>query len=183
MPKSLTEKSKFLSYVLRHRPDDIGILLETEGWATIQSLITGAAAKGVALDTLTIAEIVATNDKKRFELSSDGKKIRAVQGHSNEVVDRKFMAKTPPDVLFHGTAEKNLRAIMSEGLTPQKRQHVHLSANFAVAKQTGARHGKPVVLAVDAKRMAADGASFYQAENGVWLTGEVAAVYLRESAQ
>jgi putative RNA 2'-phosphotransferase len=179
MPKTLKEKSKFLSYVLRHRPDEIGLTLDREGWAEFDALIAGAASKGVSLDFNTIEEVVITNDKKRFVLSEDKNKIRAAQGHSTDSVDINFIAKMPPDILFHGTAEKSLPSILREGLSPRSRQYVHLTDNKETAKQTGARHGKPVILCVDAKRMCADGADFFQAENGVWLTAVVAPEYLR----
>lgn len=175
----LVEASKFLSYLLRHEPQAIGLALDSEGWAALDALIDGAARQGRPLSRELIEQVAATSDKKRFELSADGLRIRAVQGHSTRSVDRSFEAKQPPDVLFHGTAARFLDSIRREGLTPGSRHHVHLSADEQTARAVGQRYGSPVVLAVDAGRMHAQGHVFHQAENGVWLTATVPPQFLR----
>jgi hypothetical protein len=124
------------------------------------------------------AKVVATNDQKRFELSADGQRIRAVQGHSTRSVQRHFEPRQPPDLLFHGTASRFVAAIDREGLKPGARHHVHLSADEQTARCVGLRYGLPVVLAVDAARMHAQGFVFHQAENGVWLTARVPPAFL-----
>jgi len=174
-----TETSKFLSYVLRHAPESIGLTLDREGWADIDALVTGAARENRPLDLNLIRAVVAGSDKKRFELSADGNRIRAVQGHSTAQVDRSFTPQPPPAVLYHGTATRFLEAIRREGLKPGQRQYVHLSAAVDTAIRVGERHGHPVVLVIDAQAMHAAGHSFFQAENGVWLTAHVPAGFIR----
>lgn len=169
--------SKFLSYVLRHRPDEIGLTLDAEGWVSGDELIAKAAASGKPLTRETLDRVVATNDKKRFTFSVDGQRIRAAQGHSVEVA-LGLTPIAPPDVLYHGTATRFLESILAEGLKPGRRQQVHLSAEMATAVKVGQRHGKPAVLTVDAKSMYAGDFAFYQADNGVWLTDHVPVVFL-----
>lgn len=178
MPDRIVETSKFLSYVLRHRPDAIGIALDSEGWTEIDALLAAAAADGRRLDRALIEAVVASNDKQRFALSPDGMRIRAVQGHSTSAVQITHRALTPPPVLYHGTASRFVAAIQRQGLRPGARHHVHLSQEVATAVSVGARHGVPVVLQVDAAAMHAAGFTFFQADNGVWLTGAVLPRYL-----
>ena len=171
------ETSKFLSYILRHAPESIGLELDSEGWTDIDTLIAKANAAGQAIDQEMLLLTVRDSEKKRFTLSEDGARIRAAQGHSI-TVDLGHAPSQPPAQLFHGTATRFLEAILAEGLQPGSRQQVHLSADRETARQVGARHGKPVVLSVNASRMAEGGHTFFQAENGVWLTNHVPAMYL-----
>jgi putative RNA 2'-phosphotransferase len=171
------ETSKFLSYVLRHAPESIGLELDSEGWTDIDTLIAKANAAGQAIDQEILLRTVRDSEKKRFTLSEDDTRIRAAQGHSIKV-NLGHAPSQPPAQLFHGTATRFLEAILAEGLRPGTRQQVHLSADQETATQVGARHGKPVVLCVNASRMAKDGHTFFQAENGVWLTDSVPAVFL-----
>jgi len=171
------QTSKFLSLVLRHAPERIGLVLDPRGWASVDELIAKANAAGVAFDHATILDIVRTSDKQRFTLSADGTRIRAAQGHSVDV-DLHLPPSVPPDVLFHGTARANIDAILAEGLKPGRRRHVHLSSNEETAHRVGMRHGTPVIFRVDTARMHADGHTFWQADNGVWLTDSVAPIYL-----
>ncbi len=171
------ETSKFLSYILRHAPESIGLELDSEGWADIETLIRNAQAAGQAIDAEILSRTVKDSEKKRFTVSEDGTRIRAAQGHSIKV-DLGHAPARPPAQLFHGTATRFLEAILAEGLRPGSRQQVHLSADQETATQVGARHGKPVVLSVNASRMAEGGHTFFQAENGVWLTEHVPAVFL-----
>lgn len=178
MSKNLVETSKFLSFVLRHQPDAIGISLDREGWADIASLIAAASAAGKRLDRDWIKTVVATNEKKRFALSDDGMRIRAVQGHSTESVDIAFVEQVPPEFLYHGTATRFLKSIRSEGLLPGSRQYVHLSQAEQTALTIGQRHGKPVVLKIEARCMHERGFKFFKAENGVWLTLSVPVAFI-----
>lgn len=173
MSKQHTEISKFLSYVLRHEPQAIGLALDREGWADIDALIAGARQSGRTLDTDLIRAVVASSDKKRFAISGDGLRIRAVQGHSTEGVLIAYAEKVPPEFLYHGTATRFLESILTEGLKPGERQHVHLSEDVQTATAVGQRYGKPVVLKIEALRMHQEGLKFYQAENGVWLVAKV----------
>lgn len=171
--------SKFLSYVLRHEPQAIGLALDSEGWANVEALIAGAMQHGHSLDRAMIEQVVATSDKKRFALSPDGSSIRAVQGHSTTSVAISFEEKVPPATLYHGTAERFLESIRREGLKPGERQYVHLSEDVKTATAVGQRYGKPVVLSIAAGDMHEKGLKFSQAQNGVWLTMAVPPQFLR----
>lgn len=176
-PKELRKTSKFLSLLLRHKPEIVGLQLDTQGWADTQELLQKVNAHGHGLTLEELQLVVDQNDKQRFAFSADGSRIRANQGHSLRI-DLGLQPVTPPDVLYHGTATRNLTSIRKLGLLKGRRQHVHLSPDEETAHRVGARHGKPVVLRVASARMHADGALFYQADNGVWLTGQVAVGYL-----
>lgn len=177
MEKNLKNISKFMSLVLRHKPEVIGLELDENGWADLQELITKLNIKGAVVDEATIHQIVETNEKKRFAFNDDKTRIRANQGHSVKV-DLQLNPATPPAILFHGTAEKVIASIMKKGLLKQERHHVHLTANRETAMSVGGRHGKPVVLEIDAEKMAADGFEFYLSENDVWLVEIVLPEYI-----
>ena len=161
--------SKFLSLVLRHMPDTISLNLDENGWADISELIEKCNNHNVLLNIQLLEEIVTTNDKQRFAFNDDKTKIRANQGHSI-TVELDLEDKMPPEILYHGTAERFLGSILKNGILKQSRQQVHLSANIDTAKKVGARHGKPVVLTVKASAMYNAGHKFYLSQNGVWLT-------------
>jgi putative RNA 2'-phosphotransferase len=177
MDKSLVQISKFLSYVLRHRPDKVGLTLDDQGWVDVGALLDSCTLNGYALSRETIERVVTTNDKQRFTISEDGTRIRANQGHSLSV-NLGYEPAKPPAQLYHGTAERNLMSIRLQGLKKGKRHHVHLSTDEATARSVGSRHGKPVVLRVRASEMAAAGIEFFLSANGVWLTDSVPAAYL-----
>lgn len=176
--KQLDETSKFLSYVLRHAPQAIGLQLDSEGWADIEALIAGAAEEGRMLEIALIRAVVSNSDKKRFSLSDDGRRIRAVQGHSTASVSLQHVEKEPPVFLYHGTATRFLDSIRQQGLIAGTRHHVHLSQDMATAMAVGQRYGKPVLLKIDALQMHRQGFKFFQAENGVWLTAQVATDFI-----
>ena len=157
MNKQLVTISKFLSFVLRHNPQAIGIVLDAEGWVAVDELLAAAARHGQTVTREQLAEVVATNDKKRFSFSPDGQLIRANQGHSVEV-DLGLVAVEPPELLYHGTVERFLDSIREKGLLRGKRHHVHLSADRETAARVGQRRGRPVVLVVEAERMHRAGA-------------------------
>lgn len=171
-------KSRFLSLVLRHAPERIGLQLDPAGWADLDDLVRLANASGTELTRALVQEIVATNDKRRFVIDPTGTRIRASQGHSI-TVDLGLAPLAPPDALFHGTATRFLPSIRADGLSPRSRQHVHLSATRATAVAVGSRHGTPAVLVVRAARMHHDGYVFFRSDNGVWLTGRVPPRYLQ----
>lgn len=164
--------SKFLSYVLRHKPDSIGLTLDAQGWAVIEDLICKSQAAGTLLSREILIRIVQTSDKKRFSLSEDGLRVRAAQGHSVQV-DLGLAPQPPPSVLYHGTATRFLDSILAEGLRPQARQQVHLSPDENTARKVGERHGKPAILRIDASKMRGKGYEFFRADNGVWLVDRV----------
>jgi putative RNA 2'-phosphotransferase len=173
----MSKESKFLSLVLRHKPEEIGLQLDTHGWVRVDELLRKLKQANHKLSRDELIQLVENNDKKRFTLSDDGLRIRAAQGHSVNV-ELGLEPQRPPDELYHGTASANLDAIFSDGLNPGRRQQVHLSLDPDTAVRVGQRHGKPVVLTVAAQRMFEDGFLFYCADNGVWLTDRVPAVYL-----
>jgi putative RNA 2'-phosphotransferase len=179
MSKTLASKSKFLSYVLRHGPDSIGLSLDASGWASVDELLARCAAAGKGIGRETLMNIVETDSKKRYTLSPDGLRIRAAQGHSI-VVDLAIEPAAPPGRLFHGTARRFLESIRREGLKPRSRRQVHLSADEVTARSVGQRHGSPVVLAVAAGEMQDRGYRFFRADNGVWLTDAVPPEFLSE---
>ncbi|WP_030160000.1 RNA 2'-phosphotransferase [Glycomyces sp. NRRL B-16210] len=168
----LKKVSKFLSRHLRHDPGRIGITLDAGGWVDVEVLLAACAAHGFAVDAADLERVVAENDKRRFALREG--RIRANQGHTVEV-DLGLEPLDPPAVLFHGTTGRFLDAIREEGLKPMARHDVHLSPDRETAIRVGSRRGKPVVLAIDAARMAEQGLRFRRSENGVWLTGHVPA--------
>lgn len=172
------EISKLLSLILRHEPAKYGIVLDSNGWTPIDPLIAKVRGAGnLGFDRAALNAVVENNDKKRFTISDDGLRIRAAQGHS-VTVDLGIAASEPPATLYHGTALGNLDSIRSGGLLPGKRQQVHLSHEHETAIKVGGRHGKPIVLRVNAAKMFNDGMAFFQAANGVWLTDTVPPQYL-----
>lgn len=170
MTDDLIDTSRFLSYVLRHRPQAIGLRLDEAGWVSVDALLAALARHGRPVSRQVLDQIVAGTDKQRFEL--DGDRIRAAQGHSIPV-NLQLPPVTPPPVLYHGTVARFLPHIRVQGLRPGSRTHVHLSADTRTAASVGARRGQPVILTVDAAGMHRDGHAFYRAANGVWLTGHV----------
>lgn len=180
MPSELEPLSKFLSFVLRHHPEKIGLTLSSDGWVNVQLLLDACARHGRVLDRPTLERLVHESDKQRFALSPDGLSIRASQGHS-VTVELGYEASTPPDVLYHGTVARFLPAIRSQGLQRGSRHHVHLSATKDVATAVGGRRGKALLLEIDARAMAREGYEFFRSANGVWLTLQVPARFLRES--
>lgn len=172
--KILTRTSKFLSFVLRHKPEAVKLTLDANGWASIDELIakTKHDLENPKLSRDLIIKVVKQSDKQRFSISEDGQLIRANQGHSVNV-DLELQAIEPPSILYHGTATRFLDAILAEGLKAGSRQHVHLSEDIDTANAVGQRYGKPVILKINALAMFEQGHQFYVSENGVWLTENV----------
>lgn len=176
----MTKKiSKLLSYILRHHPDDFGLTLSSDGWVAVDDLLSALRARGKGISLETLQKVVAENDKQRFAFSDDGKSIRAQQGHSVQV-DLQYQPQQPPDTLYHGTVDRFLDSINQQGLDKGARHHVHLSVDQPTAVNVGSRRGKPVLLVIDAKQMAADGFEFFVTGNGVWLVDHVPPQYLQK---
>lgn len=167
----LTKISRYLSLILRHKPEQAGVKLDKNGWADVDDLIKGVSKK-YPIDMDILEEIVATDNKQRYSFNEDHTRIRANQGHSIPV-DVELEEIEPPEYLYHGTGMKYYGSIMKEGLIPKSRLYVHLSEDADTAKNVGARHGDPVVFCVDAKVMHNHGYKFYKSVNGVWLTERV----------
>ena len=174
---SLTKTSKYISLILRHKPETIGISLDEHGWANVKDLIEGIN-KTHKLDMEMLEEIVETDDKQRYSFNEDKTKIRANQGHSIDV-DVELEEAVPPEMLWHGTGIKYVNSINTEGLIPKSRLYVHLSVDPNTAIEVGKRHGTPAIYCVDAEKMYADGYKFYKSKNGVWLTKHVPAEYFK----
>lgn len=164
--------SKYLSKHLRHQPERIGLTLEAGGWVGVQELLDACRRNQFSFTRDELDEVVSRNDKKRFSFSEDGTQIRANQGHSVEV-DLELEPATPPEVLYHGTGASSVQAILQDGLTKQRRHHVHLSRDVETAVKVGARHGRPVVFAIDTRAMTEAGHTFYVSANDVWLVDTV----------
>ncbi|MEP6904391.1 MAG: RNA 2'-phosphotransferase [Actinomycetota bacterium] len=175
--KRKTHISKFLSLVLRHKPEEIGLTLDENGWANVAALLENAAKAGNDFTFEELAETVATNDKKRFAFDETQTKIRASQGHSLKV-EIGFEEKTPPAILYHGTAERNVKAILESGLKKMARHHVHLSSEPETARSVGIRYGKPVIFKIETVSMLAENFKFYVSANDVWLVTEVPPKFL-----
>jgi putative RNA 2'-phosphotransferase len=178
MRRELVRTSRFLSTVLRHDPERFGLTLDEQGWASVPELLEAMERAGRPASPELLAEVVATNDKQRFAFSDDRLRIRAVQGHSIDV-DLGLAAVSPPVLLFHGTAERHVSDIRIDGLVKRSRRYVHLSPDDATARKVGQRHGKPVVLIIEARRLSVAGSDFYLSENGVWLTEKVPAEFIQ----
>ena len=170
--------SKFLSLVLRHRPEYINLQLNENGWADVNELIEKARTKNINFSLVELEEVVATNDKKRFVFNDDKSMIRANQGHSVKTIDLQLEAVKPPDFLYHGTVEKFMNSIKNTGLQKRSRQHVHLSEDLETATKVGSRRGAPMILSVRTLEMYEKGFKFYLSENNVWLTEHVPSEFI-----
>ena len=171
----LEKISKYLSYILRHRPDSIGVKMDKYGWVDIDELME--KSKDIPLSREVIEKVVKSSDKQRFSIKEN--KIRANQGHSIEV-DLQLVPQKPPQKLYHGTATRFLESIQSKGILPKSREYVHLSKDVETAENVGKRHGKAVVIEIDTGKMYEDGYLFYLSDNGVWLTKKIPYDYCKE---
>lgn len=178
--KQLIQISKFLSLILRHQPETIGIQLDQNGWTDVQILLERANNYGIRFDREILNHIVATNSKKRFAFSETSDMIRASQGHSIEI-ELGYTNQIPPEILYHGTGEKSVQSILETGLERRGRQHTHLSSDIETAIKVGQRHGKPFIFKVLAKQMYNDNFQFFISDNGVWLTDNVPTKYLKQN--
>jgi putative RNA 2'-phosphotransferase len=173
----LVKISKYLSKHLRHQPERLGLSLGAGGWVSVEELLTACAQHQFPISGEELAEVVATSDKKRFSFDPTGTLIRANQGHSVEV-DLQLEPQVPPDILYHGTGDRTVDLILQSGLHKMSRHHVHLSQDVETARKVGARHGRPVVFAIDAAAMHQAGYLFFCSENGVWLVDHIPSEYL-----
>lgn len=179
-PKQLTKNSKFLSLILRHKPQLIGLELDKNGWANVKILLKKMNEFGKNIDIEDLEYIVQNNNKKRFIFNNDKSKIRANQGHSIDI-ELDYKPQEPPEFLYHGTTSKFIDAIMKEGLKKMKRHHVHLSPDTETAEIVGARRGKPIILKINAQKMNEAGFDFFVSANNVWLTDNVPPEYIQFS--
>lgn len=178
MNRRMTQRSRFLSLVLRHQPQAAGIKLDSAGWVEVETLLQGMSSSGHPLSRAELETLVTANDKQRFTFSNDGKRIRANQGHSVDV-ELGLAPAVPPSTLYHGTVGKFLDSILQRGLEPGQRHHVHLTADRHTAFKVGSRRGTAIVLEVNASAMVEAQHIFYLSANGVWLTDTVPAKFLK----
>ena len=174
MEEKYKKLSKFLSFLLRHKPESIGLTLDHNGWASIPELLEKSDNPTLTRDVLEI--IVETNDKQRFSIEGD--RIRANQGHSIEV-NLELPASEPPNILLHGTASRFLPDIMEQGISKMNRHHVHLTEKESVAKAVGSRYGKVVILEIMSQEMRSSGFEFFQTANNVWLVNHVPPQFIK----
>ena len=175
---NLQNISRYMSLILRHKPEVIGISLDKHGWAVVDDLINGIAKNNEGFNMAILKEIVETDNKQRYSFNDDKTLIRANQGHSIPV-DVELEDKEPPKFLYHGTGEKYVSSILEQGLIPKSRLYVHLSKDIETAKNVGRRHGKEVVYKIEAHEMYQDGYKFYLSVNGVWLAKGVPLQYMQ----
>ena len=174
--------SQYLSFILRHKPEEIGLTLDVEGWANINELINKSQPiEERILTKEIIQQIVQNSDKKRFQLSDNKLNIRAIQGHSIPLINRTFIKQTPPDFLYHGTAQRFYDSIITQGLIAKERHYVHLTEHINTANAVGIRYGKPVILIIHAIEMYNNGFIFFKTENDVWLINNVPIEYIGKS--
>lgn len=174
---NLRNLSRYMSLILRHKPEVIGITLDEHGWASVNDLICGIEKNNPGFNMNILEQIVRTDSKQRYSFNDDKSLIRANQGHSVNV-DVELKEKEPPEYLYHGTGEKYVKSINQDGLIPKSRLYVHLSKDIKTAENVGKRHGKEVVYRINSGQMYRDGYKFYLSENGIWLTKEVPIKYL-----
>lgn len=170
--KYLTQISKRMSYLLRHKPEDAHLHMDEHGWVSMDEFV-----KNTHINRETVEKVVATSDKQRYSISDDGKKIRANQGHSFHV-ELDLEPVKPPAILYHGTATRFIPSIDKEGIKSMDRDYVHMTADYGKAITVGKRHGTPVVYNIPAEEMYNDGINFYHTVNDVWLTKYVDPKYL-----
>jgi putative RNA 2'-phosphotransferase len=180
-PTRLVKISKYLSKHLRHTPERLGLTLAPGGWVSIEELLAACVAQKFSITRRELEDVVASNDKQRFSFDDTKTRIRANQGHSVEV-DLQLEPQTPPPVLYHGTGEQSVPAILRSGLLKMSRHHVHLSPSLETARKVGMRHGRPVIFAIDTAAMQQADYTFCCSDNGVWLVDEVPVQYLQQVA-
>jgi putative RNA 2'-phosphotransferase len=173
----LVSISKFLSLVLRHKPEAVGITLDDSGYVDVEVLLAACAAHGRPISRAELFSVVRDNDKQRFAVSADQKRIRANQGHS-VAVELDHTPCAPPEILYHGTVLRFIASIRKQGLLKGARHHVHLSASRDVAVRVGERRGRPIILQVRAQALCTAGYTFFRTPNDVWLVEHVPAQYL-----
>ena len=178
MKDQIKRHSKFLSLLLRHKPETVGLKLDAQGWANTNELLQKINQTGRQISPELLDQIVETNDKKRFVFNEDKSQIRAAQGHSLKV-ELDYKPLVPPTTLYHGTIAETAELIKQSGIKKMQRHQVHLSADTDTAKIVAARRGKAVILIVDALKMHDEGYKFFQSDNGVWLTDFVPDQYIQ----
>lgn len=169
--------SKQLSYVLRHKPEALCIVLDENGYANVSELIEAFNNDGFSIDFFDLEEVVKSDAKNRYSFNEDKTKIKANYGHSFPV-NLQLESSWPPETLYHGTSKSGVNGILKDGIKKRTRNYVHLSADYETAVSVGARHGEPIVFEVAARKMRKGGYKFYRSGT-VWLTECVLPKYIK----
>lgn len=168
--------SIYLSYLLRHNPDDLSLTMDCHGWVSVEALLDGINARGKYNITRAVLESIVENDSKgRYKFSEDGHRVKACQGHSVPWVQPELDYKEPPAILYHGTTWSAYKEILQSGsINKMSRHAVHLTATENRAWQSARRRKtRAVVLRIDARKMHNNGYSFGVSENDVWCADTV----------
>lgn len=166
--------SRYLAYILRHHPEEVGLTLDKEGWCKVQDLL-----KALKISIEELEDVV--NNNTRYVFNNDKSKIKAAHGHSVKVEYKN--EKTPPEFLYHGTNKRLKDIIKKEGLKKMQRDAVHMSEFYNDARTVGSRHAggslaMTIVFKIHALEMYKAGYKFYKSEDGVWLTDHVPGKYI-----
>ena len=175
--------SIYLSYLLRHNPDDLLLTMDCQGWVSVEALLDGINRRGKYKINKEILESIVENDSKgRYRISEDGQKIKACQGHSVPWVQPELDYKVPPSILYHGTTWSAYQEILYSGAINKMSRHaVHLTASEKQAWQSARRRKmRAVVLKIDAVSMHNNGYSFGVSENDVWCVDAVPVEFIMD---
>ena len=180
MDKHLIKLSKFLSLILRHKPQTVGLCLDEKGWADVGELIDLVSQQGIHISRELLEEIVGDSEEKSFVFNADKSKIRSYQEQSPKA-DLALISEQPPQYLVYCTTTRFLATMRSQGLIPGNQSHVQLSSDKLAAIQLGQRYGQSIVLTVKAAEMFQAGHPFYRSEQGLWLAETVPPWYIQFS--
>ncbi len=169
--------SKLISYWLRHKPQDGNIQLDKFGWAKIDDILIALKSNNFDFTLSQLIELNKSFDKIRWEIDLKNLKIKATHGHS-VTIEQELNPEIPNEILYHGTASKNLSGIIKKGLISGQRQYVHLSESKEMALEVGKRHGKPFLIEINTKELIENGWEFFKTQQNVWLTSNIPAKYL-----
>jgi putative RNA 2'-phosphotransferase len=174
----LVRISKLLSLILRHKPEQFGVLLDPEGFAPIEDVLRAMRESIPNICVDDVHQVVGTLEPDKARFSIVGSDIRANYGHSlsQRIAQQRVV---PPEILLHGTSQHAVSSIRAGGIRPMRRQYVHLTTNPDLAARVGSRHGKAQVLEIDALRASKSGVAFYRANESFWLTDFVAPEFIR----
>lgn len=169
--------SKYLSYILRHDPQEADLSIDKYGFADLNRVVEALnETKHYWAGKEDIEYLIENSDKTRFEIK--GYKIRALYGHSIDVEIEEELHQPPPKKLYHGTSPDSAEAISEEGIKSQNRQFVHLSKTKEEAYRVGKRHHlEPVIFQIDAEKAWKEGITFYE-RGDLYLVEYMPSTYL-----
>lgn len=175
MSKKDIKLSKTMSAILRHKAIENGLQIKEDGYIKLSDLLKCEGFKGISVSN--IINVVENSDKKRFEISEDGKYIRATQGHSIKTVKTEELLRelTEDDgytECYHGTNSNTISSIMVNGLNRMKRNNIHFSIGLKEDDKviSGMRNSAKVVVVLDLQAAMEHGIKFYISSNNVILS-------------